>query len=64
VRERRGRGKRGTSSDMGGNGVDVQRVRNLKLGVFPSNSTLLGEGLLRVVNRKSQMSGMQEFPRT
>ena len=56
-RERGGGGKKGTSSDMGENGEEVQRVRNLKRRVP------VGEGQLGKATRKSQMPGTQEVLR-
>jgi hypothetical protein len=46
------------TSRYGGDGGDVQRVMNLKRCVA------MWDGELRVANRKSQMPGKQEAPKT
>jgi hypothetical protein len=56
--QRRGRGKREAGSGVEGDGGDVQRVMNLKRCVA------MWDGELRVANRKSQMPGKQEAPKT
>lgn len=57
--KRRGKGKRGEGSGMGGVRGDVERVRK-----FEQRCLEMGNGKLELATSKSQMPRKQDAPRT